>query len=198
MFKNEIDCLIGSIEANDAGNPFENADELIRRLQRSAIAARLPVGPLHVFTSNNGDEGPRRRIANGFKAYRPGQAPRSGIPPALSWIYSGLRGSKPWERTAREWNPIRKKLIAILRQWANFGAAPSDTDLLWANARWIRENCQVTSDDIRTRRNRVGDINARTPTRGAQPEYYLPDIEKAFPKKAPALVKKFRSQFLGG
>jgi hypothetical protein len=124
VFKNEIDCLIGSIEANDAGNPFENEDELIRSLQRSAIAARLPVGPLYVFTSNNGDEGPRRRIANGFKAYRPGQAPRSGIPPALSWIYSGLRGSKPWERTAREWNPIRKKLIAILRQWANFGAAP--------------------------------------------------------------------------
>jgi len=72
----------------------------------------------------------------------------------------------------------------------------SDIDVLWANARWIDKNSTVHSDDIRTRRNRIGDINARTPKGGGQLEYYLPDVERAFPNKAPALVKKFRAQFL--
>ena len=71
--------------------------------------------------------------------------------------------------------------------------SPLGDDTLWANARWIAENCTVTSDSLRQRVRRQEDILTRSP-KGQQKEYYLPDVERAFPTKAAGIVKKFRRE----
>jgi hypothetical protein len=118
-------------------------------------------------------------------------ARRLGVDPGNPPDWNAIdEAAQRWADTLPQGNPLAMVMPpGIVDRLAEIDAPDPK---LWAPSRWITKKCQVTSDDLRqSLHQKPGEIRTRPPKSGKQKEFYLPDVVRAFPAKAPALVNKF-------